>query len=38
VSTLKAEQSDILSQQDALKKILYSKFGDNINLEEHDSL
>lgn len=38
VATLKAEQSEILSQQDGLKKILYAKFGDNINLEEHDTL
>jgi hypothetical protein len=38
VSTLKEEQSEILSQQNSLKKTLYTKFGDNINLEEHDTL
>ncbi|KMT13618.1 hypothetical protein BVRB_4g082190 [Beta vulgaris subsp. vulgaris] len=31
---LEEEKVSIVSQMDALKKILYGKFGDSINLEE----
>mmetsp|Transcript_3802 Transcript_3802/g.6514 ORF Transcript_3802/g.6514 Transcript_3802/m.6514 type:complete len:120 (+) Transcript_3802:157-516(+) len=32
--TLKAEEQQILTEQGKLKKVLYAKFKDNINLEE----
>mmetsp|Transcript_40962 Transcript_40962/g.49713 ORF Transcript_40962/g.49713 Transcript_40962/m.49713 type:complete len:126 (+) Transcript_40962:175-552(+) len=34
ISALHDEESDIKSQMEALKKVLYGKFGDSINLEE----
>ena len=37
VDTLKGEQKDILSEQATLKQFLYGKFGDAINLEEHET-
>jgi prefoldin subunit 4 len=34
IDSLEGEESDILEQQETLKKVLYSRFGKSINLEE----
>jgi prefoldin subunit 4 len=36
VDVLTEEEGDILQQQDALKQILYGRFGKSINLEADD--
>jgi chaperonin cofactor prefoldin len=33
IDSLKAEEEDIVKRQDVLKKGLYARFGDSINLE-----
>jgi hypothetical protein len=33
IADMKAEADDIISQQTVLKKDLYARFGDTINLE-----
>ena len=33
ITSLKTEEVDIVSRQDKLKKELYGRFGDSINLE-----
>jgi chaperonin cofactor prefoldin len=33
IATLAAEETSIVQRQDGLKKELYARFGDSINLE-----
>mmetsp|Transcript_27493 Transcript_27493/g.27714 ORF Transcript_27493/g.27714 Transcript_27493/m.27714 type:complete len:124 (-) Transcript_27493:88-459(-) len=33
ITKLKCEEESILNQQESLKKVLYGRFGDSINLE-----
>jgi len=33
IAALKTEEDDIVAKQEALKKTLYARFGDSINLE-----
>lgn len=34
LASLKKQKDEVETKMAALKKVLYSKFGDNINLEE----